>query len=64
MHITLLGAILTLPTQPVYTTCGGPELSPLVDQALGGTLMLAVATPVYLLGGLYVARRALREQRE
>ena len=62
MHVTLLGAIVTLPVRPIYETCGGPDLSPLADQTLGGTLMLAVATPVYLAGGLHVAHRALRER--
>lgn len=64
MHVTLLGAIVTLPGRAIYATCGGPALSPLADQTLGGTLMLAVATPIYLLGGLHVARRGLREGRE
>ena len=50
MHVTLLGAILTLSPRPLYPECGGAGLSPLADQALGGTLMLAVATPVYLAG--------------
>ena len=60
MHVTLLGAVLTLSSRPLYPECGGAGLSPLADQALGGTLMLAVATPVYLAGGLALTFGALR----
>ena len=60
MHVTLLGAILTLAPRPLYLECGGAGLSPLEDQALGGMLMLAVASPIYLAGGLALTARALR----
>lgn len=60
MHVTLLGALVTLPDRALYATCGGPGLAPLADQTLGGTLMLTVATPVYLIGGLFVVHRSLR----
>lgn len=60
-HVTLLGAILTLPTRSLHATCGGPDPTPLTGQALGGPLMIGIATPGYLLGGLIVLHHALRE---
>ena len=60
MHLTLLGAILTLAPRPLFAQCGGAlGLSPLDDQALGGTLMLAAGPLVYLAGGVWLAARAL-----
>ena len=53
MHLTLLGALLTLSPRPLYAECGGLfGLSPLEDQAPGCTIMLAVGTPAYLIGGV------------
>lgn len=63
MHVTLLGALVTLPNRALYATCGGPGLAPLADQTLGGTLMLSIATPVYLIGGLFVVRHSLQERK-
>lgn len=61
MHMTLLGALLTLAPRPLFEGCGGAlGLTPLADQALGGTLMLAVGPLVYLAGGVWLAARALR----
>jgi putative membrane protein len=63
MHMTLLGALLGLAPRPIY---GGHShtaplgLDPLMDQQLGGTVMLAVGSVVYLAGGLFLASRALR----
>ncbi|MFN0262251.1 cytochrome c oxidase assembly protein [Tepidamorphus sp. 3E244] len=58
MHMTLLGALLTLAPRPLYiATCLGPD--PLADQQMGGMVMLAVATPVYLVAGLVLMYRVL-----
>jgi putative membrane protein len=58
MHMTLLGALLTLAPAPLYSgscaLCGS-----LPGQQLGGILMLALGTPVYLVGGLWLVSRAL-----
>ena len=59
MHMTLLGAVLTLAPTAIYAAacpiCGSVE-----GQQMGGLLMLAIGTPVYLLGGLWLVSRALR----
>lgn len=58
MHMTLLGALLTLAPVDLYAAaCGRPV--DLVGQQVGGLLMLAIGTPVYLMGGLLLAARAL-----
>lgn len=58
MHMTLLGALLTLAPRDLYAGfCGtAPALG---AQAVGGMLMLAIGTPVYLAGGVALAARAL-----
>lgn len=59
MHMTLLGALLTLAPAPIHAgTCAG--CGSLAGQQTGGMLMLAIGTPVYLLGGLWLVSRALR----
>ncbi|WP_102109152.1 cytochrome c oxidase assembly protein [Oceaniglobus roseus] len=56
MHMTLLGALLTLAPRPLYAaTC----LGSLAEQQLGGMLMLAIGTPVYLVAGLWLVGGAL-----
>lgn len=58
MHMTLLGALLIMATRELYPSgiCGG-----VADQQMGGILMLAIGTPIYLLAGLALTARALRE---
>lgn len=58
MHMTLLGALLTLAPRDLYAGfCGtAPDAA---GQAVGGMLMLAIGTPVYLLAGVALAARAL-----
>jgi putative membrane protein len=61
MHMTLLGALLALAPRPLYAhgpAAGG--LPPLVDQQLGGAIMLLVGGVSYLAGGAFLAARALR----
>ena len=63
MHMTLLGALLSLAPRTIYAGHhhgGAFGLSPLQDQQAGGAIMLAVGAIVYLAGGLMLAARALR----
>lgn len=63
MHMTLLGALLVLAGADVYAQwCGTPPDLP--AQQVGGMMMLGIATPAYLLGGLVLAARALRDPAE
>lgn len=58
MHMTLLGALLTLAPRDLYAAiCGrAPNLD---GQQVGGLLMLGIGTPVYLFAGLILMARAL-----
>ena len=61
MHMTLLGALLVLAPRDLYAAvCGtAPDLP---GQQLGGMLMLAIGTPVYLVAGLALTAQTLREE--
>lgn len=65
MHMTLLGALLALSPRPLYGhahAAGGIlGLAPLDDQHLGGAVMLLVGGASYLIGGLVLIARLLRE---
>lgn len=61
MHMTLLGALLALAPRALYAHAGAT--SPLPDQQLGGTIMLAAGGIAYLIGGLGIAAQLLREDR-
>jgi putative membrane protein len=65
MHMTLLGALFALTPRPLYAhdDIGLYGLSALNDQHLGGTIMLIVGGASYLLGGLWLAARALQPSR-
>lgn len=53
MHMTLLGALLSLTPRPLYAHLEGTaSLTALEDQHLGGAIMLLVGAVSYLLGGL------------
>lgn len=60
MHMTLLGALLTLAPTDLYSASCGHQPS-LVGQQLGGMLMLAIGTPAYLIGGLWLTAVSLRD---
>jgi len=64
MHMTLLGALLSLSPRPLYEGHHGGDgwlgLSPLVDQQVGGVVMLAIGGVVYMAGGLILMARVLR----
>lgn len=61
IHMTLLGALLALSPRPLYgagdVTCFGIVLDAGQDQQLGGVVMLAVGSVVYLAGGLLLVSR-------
>ena len=61
MHMTLLGALLTLAPRDLYAeVCGtAPNLG---AQQAGGLLMLVIGTPVYLVAGLALTARRLSER--
>lgn len=59
-HMTLLGALLALTPRPLYAHDDtAPGWSPLVDQHVGGALMLAVSTVAYVGGGVLLGRTLL-----
>jgi putative membrane protein len=65
MHMTLLGALIGLAPRPIYPdhlhhAAGG--LPALVDQQLGGVIMLAIGGVIYLAGGLVLMARVLQRQ--
>ncbi|MBT9369105.1 cytochrome c oxidase assembly protein [Rhizobium sp. CSW-27] len=63
MHMTLLGALLSLAPRPLYgegfVTCFGTTLSAAEDQQIGGVVMLMVGAAVYLVGGVTLLARTL-----
>ncbi|EAQ01136.1 hypothetical protein OB2597_14299 [Pseudooceanicola batsensis HTCC2597] len=61
MHMTLLGALLVLAPRDIYAEiCGtAPDLT---GQQIGGMLMLAIGTPVYLVAGLRLTAHALQDR--
>lgn len=65
IHMTLLGALLTLAPRPLYgsseVTCFGVTLSAAKDQEIGGVAMLLIGAAVYLAGGLVLLGGALRD---
>lgn len=68
IHMTLLGALLSLASRPLYgvddVTCFGLGLDAGQDQALGGVVMLMIGVVVYLAGGVFLLSRLLSDKRE
>lgn len=62
MHMTLLGALITLAPRALYDHHHGAAL-PLADQQVAGMVMLAAAAS-YLAGGLWLVARLLRGEEE
>jgi putative membrane protein len=64
MHMTLLGTLIALAPRTLYGTVGcglfGLALPPLEDQQIGGVVMLLVGAGSYLVGGLVLLFRVLR----
>jgi putative membrane protein len=65
VHMTLLGALLSLSTRPLYTgggvTCFGITLDAGEDQQLGGVVMLLIGAAVYLAGGVFLLAKLLSD---
>jgi putative membrane protein len=68
IHMTLLGALLSLASRPLYgvgeVICFGVVLDAGQDQALGGVVMLMIGAVVYLAGGVFLLSRLLSDRRE
>ena len=68
IHMTLLGALLSLASRPLYgiedVTCFGLVLDAGQDQALGGVVMLMIGAVVYLAGGIFLLARLLSGRNE
>lgn len=64
IHMTLLGALLTLAPRSLYgtgeLTCFGITLSADIDQQIGGVVMLLVGAAIYLAGGVALLSRVVR----
>ncbi|WP_417729769.1 cytochrome c oxidase assembly protein [Rosistilla oblonga] len=57
MHMTLLGALLVMSPRLLYSHHhGGTGLTPIMDQHLGGAVMLVVGGLAFLTGGLWLTR--------
>jgi putative membrane protein len=63
MHMTLLGALLGLSPRALYDH-PGPTAESLVDQHLGGVLMVLAGAVSYLAGGLWLMIDMLRARGE
>lgn len=66
MHMTLLGALIALAPRPLYAGHGPGGLlglTPLVDQQIGGIVMLAIGGIIYLAGAVWLAAGAMRPER-
>lgn len=63
MHMTLLGALLSLSPRPLYgegeVSCFGASLTAAADQQMGGVVMLLVGAVAYLAGGVALLARTL-----
>lgn len=59
MHMTLLGVLIATSPRLLYEHRGVSGVAPLVDQQIGGIIMLAGAGSIYLAGGLLLLGRLL-----
>lgn len=63
MHMTLLGALVALTPRDLYGHHGHHHLSPLVDQQIGGAVMLGISGVAYLAGALALVSDAWLRRR-
>ena len=66
MHMTLLGALMALAPRPIYAGHlhgDAASIAPLLDQQIGGIIMLAIGGVVYFSGALWLSALALRPER-
>ncbi len=62
MHMTLLGALLTMSPRLLYSHRHlGSTIDPITDQHLGGAVMLVVGGTAFLVGGLWLTQDLLSE---
>ncbi|RVT93004.1 cytochrome c oxidase assembly protein [Sphingomonas crocodyli] len=62
MHMTLLGVLIGLAPRPLYPDMHHAGLAPLIDQQLGGVVMLLVGAASYFIGGLVLLAALLRQK--
>lgn len=64
MHMTLLGVLIGLAPRPLYPVSHHMRtgFDPLVDQQLGGVIMLLIGAASYFLGGLLLLGSLLRQR--
>ncbi|WP_416399198.1 cytochrome c oxidase assembly protein [Allohahella sp. A8] len=68
MHMTMLGALLILSPRALYLhdaaveSLAASSAMALQDQQMGGMIMLAIGTPIYILGALVLLRRSLKAE--
>lgn len=63
MHMTLLGALIMLSTRPLYAHHGhGHGLDPLLDQQIGGAVMILAGGAAYLAGALALVAGVLNRR--
>ncbi|MCM2374879.1 cytochrome c oxidase assembly protein [Aporhodopirellula aestuarii] len=62
MHMTLLGALLTMSPRLLYSHHHVGGLDPLTDQYLGGAVMLVVGGAAFLAGGLALTWDLIRNR--
>lgn len=58
MHMTLLGALLSLSPRPLYQHHGDN----LLDQQIGGSIMLVLGGLSYFIGGVWLTLKLLKER--
>ena len=62
MHMTLLGVLIGLAPRPLYGGHAMHGMDPMIDQQLGGVVMLMVGAASYFLGGLALLLTLIRER--
>ncbi len=62
MHMTLLGVLIGLAPRPLYAGAHHGAMDPMVDQQLGGVIMLLLGAASYFIGGLVLMGSLLRQR--
>lgn len=64
MHMTLLGVLIGLAPRPLYggSHHGAMVMDPMIDQQLGGVIMLLLGAASYFIGGLALMGSLLRQR--
>jgi len=62
MHMTFLGALISLSPRPLYQHHDSGTISRLFDQQLGGSIMLIIGGLSYLTGGVWLTLKILKER--